>query len=590
MNDMRLEPGTILAGKYRLEGVIGVGGMGTVYQAEHLALKAPVAIKVIDREVEEGDVALSRFMREAQSAASLRSPHVVQILDYGMEGRRPFMVMEMLEGEPLNARIKRLGTLSPGETFRVISHVAKAVAKAHEAGIVHRDLKPDNIFLVHNEGDEVAKVLDFGVAKVSATALDGDGHTRTGSLLGTPYYMSPEQAQGNRDIDARSDLWALGVIAFECLTGTRPFSSDGLGDLVLQICIRDIPVPSSINPVPPEFDSWFLKACARDLAERFQSAKELAEELRPALQLEGEIPGSIPESRWSTAGAPPAFQKDAQFAPPSSRSSQAMASNRLGNQTTETDLGKASPTPSPSFDTDSELNQATIRDATASPSQWEILPHGPGSQRSARTPPEALPPVPKTGGSSLFVVAILAILTGGAVVFGVKQASLEGEKNPVPRAARRQNTEEFSKSATQKSNSLTSKKSRLKKSTKRKLVKQKNTAGSPDGAPQATDDEKSPKEKGVEEQPALDAINPVAQGGVEENALQQDLDEATNDVRAQGTRATPTNNDATKKKASEEIPSNTEAKTPPKSEPDDLPKPEVPADLKSSPAPPLPPK
>src|SRR5690606_1209050 len=138
--------------------------------------------------------------------------------------KRPFMVMEMLEGEPLATRLKRLGRLTPRDTYRVISHVARAASKAHEAEIIHRDLKPDNIFLVHNEGDEIAKVLDFGVAKVEATQLDGEGHTRTGSLLGTPYYMSPEQAQGNKDVDSRSPLWALGVIAFECMTGKRPFS------------------------------------------------------------------------------------------------------------------------------------------------------------------------------------------------------------------------------------------------------------------------------------------------------------------------------------------------------------------------------
>src|SRR5690606_15319303 len=125
--------------------------------------------------------------------------------------------------------------------------------------------------------------------------LDGEGHTRTGSLLGTPYYMSPEQAQGNKDVDTRSDLWALGVIAFECMTGKRPFSSDGLGDLVLQICIRDIPVPSEVVPVPPGFDEWFKKACARDPDARFQTARDLAESLRAALDLDSEPGGSVPE-------------------------------------------------------------------------------------------------------------------------------------------------------------------------------------------------------------------------------------------------------------------------------------------------------
>lgn len=298
MADAALEPGRILAGKYRLGERLGEGGMGAVYRAEHLVLQAPVAIKVIEREVaDEGTKA--RFIREAQAAAALRSPHVVQILDYGTEGDFPFMVMELLEGETLAQRIKRKKRLTPAETSWILTHVARAVAKAHELGIVHRDLKPDNVFLVHNEEDEIAKVLDFGVAKIEATSLTGDSHTRTGSLLGTPYYMSPEQAQGNKAVDHRSDLWALGVIAFECITGKRPFASDGLGDLVLQICIRDLPVPSALAPVPIGFDAWFERAMRREPEERFQSAKELADALREALGAKDSP--SVPELLVTTA-------------------------------------------------------------------------------------------------------------------------------------------------------------------------------------------------------------------------------------------------------------------------------------------------
>jgi serine/threonine-protein kinase len=277
---LRVE-GTVLAGKYALTSKLGQGGMGSVWRAEHVQLRSPVAIKLIDEQIAQNPEALARFMREAQSAALLRSPHVVQILDFGADQGVPYIAMELLEGESLAARLVRSGRLSPAETAHVLTHVARAVSKAHESGIVHRDLKPDNIFLVQNDEEEVAKVLDFGIAKASTGfgATTGSA-TRTGAVLGTPYYMSPEQAEGNKLVDHRADLWALGVIAFECLLGRRPFESDALGSLLLAICTRPIPVPSSSGAVPAGFDAWFARACARELPERFQTARELASELR----------------------------------------------------------------------------------------------------------------------------------------------------------------------------------------------------------------------------------------------------------------------------------------------------------------------
>jgi len=287
MAEKRRYEGRVLLERYRLESLLGEGGMGTIWRAEHLVLKAPVAVKMVDRDLVVDDDTKSRFMREAQSAAALRSPHVVQIFDYGVDDHIPFIVMELLEGENLSQRIKGAGRLSPAETGRIVSHIGRAVGRAHEAGIVHRDLKPENVFLVKNDDEEVAKVLDFGVAKVPVASLGPEGaRTRTGSLLGTPYYMSPEQAQGNKTVDHRSDLWSLAIIAFECLTGQRPFSSDGLGDLVLQICVRDIPVPSEVAPVPLGFDAWFACATQRDPERRFQSARELSDSLRDALGIE----------------------------------------------------------------------------------------------------------------------------------------------------------------------------------------------------------------------------------------------------------------------------------------------------------------
>src|SRR5882724_9030030 len=275
-------PPKILAGKYQLERELGRGGMGSVWLAQHLTLHSPVAIKLIDETVVTNPEALTRFLREAQAAASLRSPHVVQILDHGVDNGVPFIVMELLDGESLAARIERVRRLSPQETARIMTQVGRAMTKAHEAGVVHRDLKPDNIFLVRNDEEELAKVLDFGIAKSSThgAAASVASTTRTGSVLGTPYYMSPEQAEGAKGVDHRTDIWAMGVIACECLVGSRPFDAETLGALLLAICAREMPVPSRVGPVPPAFDAWFARACSRDVGQRFATAKEAAQELR----------------------------------------------------------------------------------------------------------------------------------------------------------------------------------------------------------------------------------------------------------------------------------------------------------------------
>ncbi len=281
MGEPESQAGRVLGGRFRLEHQLGEGGFGTIWRAEQLVLGATVAVKLIDLAIARQAGAIERFLREAQAAATLRSPHVVQILDYGVEGDQPFIAMELLEGETLAERLHRVGRLAPSEALRIVTHIARAMSRAHECNIVHRDLKPENVFLVRNEDDEVAKVLDFGVAKMKSPILvDESTQTRTGSLIGTPHYMSPEQVQGNKTVDYRSDTWALGVIAFEMFTGQRPFTGNALGDLVLQICVRDITKPSQLAPVPAGFDDWFAKAAERDQEKRFQSARELAQSLR----------------------------------------------------------------------------------------------------------------------------------------------------------------------------------------------------------------------------------------------------------------------------------------------------------------------
>jgi serine/threonine-protein kinase len=236
-----------------------------------------VAVKLISQELAKKDSARERFRREATAAAQLRSAHVVQILDHGIDGDQPFIVMELLDGEDLFERLAHRNRLTLRETSKIVTQVARALSRAHAAGIVHRDLKPENVFICPNEDDEVVKVLDFGVAKVKDAAKVTMQKTGVGTLIGTPHYMSPEQVKGIGEVDYHADLWALGVIAFQCVTGELPYDSDGVGDLLIKITMAETPVPSHVYPsVPAAFDQWFAKACAREAAKRFQSAREMA--------------------------------------------------------------------------------------------------------------------------------------------------------------------------------------------------------------------------------------------------------------------------------------------------------------------------
>ncbi|MEO7330651.1 MAG: protein kinase [Minicystis sp.] len=309
----------MIADRFRLERPLGQGGMGEVWLSHHISLDIPCAIKFIFAEAAADEDLRARFDREAKIAAQIRSPHVVQILDNGIFQGAPYIAMELLEGEDLAQRLERLGRLDPQSTAAIVAQVARALSKAHAAGLVHRDLKPANIFLVRDDDREIVKVLDFGIAKSSSLSLGAGGlsATKTGSLLGTPVYMSPEQAQGTKAVDHRTDLWALGVVTFECLTGRLPFDSPALGDLFMKIMVEPLPIPSQIAALPPSFDAWWSRAAARYPDQRFQSAKELVDALHQAFGLTGDR-GSI--SRVGPISAqgfsPPSAQG---FAPPSAQ-------------------------------------------------------------------------------------------------------------------------------------------------------------------------------------------------------------------------------------------------------------------------------
>jgi serine/threonine protein kinase len=274
---MRIAEGEVVAGRYRLEKPLARGGMGAVWVARHRQLDSRVAIKFMDPTLASSSAARARFEREAKSAAQIHSPHVVHVYDYGVEEDTPFLAMELLDGEDLGTRIKRHGPLSLGAAADIIVQVARALRVAHAAGIVHRDLKPANIFLATNDNLVVAKVLDFGIAKTVQRASVDDEGTKTDQMLGSPQYMSPEQARRSRDVDARTDLWALGVIAYRAITGKLPFTGDPV-EVLVRICMEPAAPPSVHKPeLPPTLDRFFERALAKSPDHRFQTAAELAD-------------------------------------------------------------------------------------------------------------------------------------------------------------------------------------------------------------------------------------------------------------------------------------------------------------------------
>ena len=274
--------GTIVGGRYEVERVIGQGGMGSVWAGRHVTLGQPVAIKFVHPKLAGSSEARRRFEIEAKAAARINSRHAVKVHDHGVtDDGHPYIVMEYLEGEPLERAIKTRGPLLLPEVTTIVTQVARALEAAHEAGIVHRDLKPDNIFLARDlEAGKLGytvKVVDFGIAKLVHEEEKLSGGTQAGALLGTPHYMSPEALTSAHPVGPASDVWSLGACAFSALCGTPPFGGEVIGEVVLKVCSAPMPVPSKINNnVSKEFDSWFLRACARVPSQRFQSAREAA--------------------------------------------------------------------------------------------------------------------------------------------------------------------------------------------------------------------------------------------------------------------------------------------------------------------------
>ena len=276
--------GAVVGGKYGLERLVARGGMGTIWDALDTDLERHVAIKFMDPKIAANEDLRQRFTREAKAVARLRTPHVVQIYEHGLFETVPYIVMELLEGEDLHARLKRQAPLPLDEAAVIVSQIAKGLRTAHEAGIIHRDLKPQNIFLARQDGDQVAKILDFGVAKMRASFAGFE--TRVGTVLGSPNYMAPEQARSAPQIDHRADVWSLGAIAFRAVTGKMAFPGEIAGAVIIKICAEPAPLPSRIRAdLPPEMDAFFAKVFERDPDDRYQSAREAAEAFAAAVRV-----------------------------------------------------------------------------------------------------------------------------------------------------------------------------------------------------------------------------------------------------------------------------------------------------------------
>ncbi|MCC6901638.1 MAG: protein kinase [Polyangiaceae bacterium] len=277
--------GSVVDDKYRIERLIGRGGMGAVYEATNIAIGKRVALKFLDRDAAKDADAVARFQREAEAAGVVESAHIVHIFDSGTSADgRPFLVMELLSGEDLRAYLRREGRMPVADAIHVIGQVLRALARAHVAGIVHRDLKPDNVFLCRRDDDAMfVKIVDFGISKITRREITADTLTHKGMVLGTAFYMSPEQAQAHRDIDGRSDLFSVGAILFEMLAGRPPHQGTVYEAVLIDICTKDAPEIRSLVPeVPEALAQVIARALRRERLARFQDANDFYDALAVA--------------------------------------------------------------------------------------------------------------------------------------------------------------------------------------------------------------------------------------------------------------------------------------------------------------------
>ncbi len=276
--------GATIAGKFRVDKILGAGGMGIVVAATHLQLGERVALKFLRRNMLHNPETVARFAQEARAAVRLKGQHIARVLDVGSENGMPYMVMEFLEGKDLGETVRQVGPLPPEEAVDLVIQACEGLAEAHAKGIVHRDIKPENLFLTVSHGWKSVKILDFGISKADVSSATRDGSIQTSQIMGSPCYMSPEQLRSTRNVDQRADIWSLGCVLFELLSGTTAFDTTvSLPQLVANITIdgahRDL---KALRPeLPKALIDVVTRCLARDLTARFQNVAELALALAP---------------------------------------------------------------------------------------------------------------------------------------------------------------------------------------------------------------------------------------------------------------------------------------------------------------------
>lgn len=278
---------SVLDNKYQLIRLIGSGGMGDVYEAENIVIGRRVAIKTLKKNKQKSESAVTRFVREAQRAGTIGHDNICEVIDFFVEDDEPYIVMPLLNGSSLREILDREGRLPLARALDIVGQVLSALIAAHGEHIVHRDLKPDNIFITRvGDREDFVKVLDFGISKILDASIEAE-LTETGVVRGTPYYMAPEQAEGQKEFDHRIDIYAVGVILYEILTGCRPIQGESYNEVLLGILYKPVTPPGLLNPqIPNSLQRVIFRAMSRNIRERYRSAAAMQSALYQAVEIE----------------------------------------------------------------------------------------------------------------------------------------------------------------------------------------------------------------------------------------------------------------------------------------------------------------